>query len=429
MYYPFLIHHSGQSKGKFKGKAQIREKDKVIIFPSGAKVEFAYLENEAETKKNFQGAQLTAAYFEEFGNHSEYNFNYIRTRMRSKSKYKSFIRCTLNPEPNHFCLKYLSRFIGDDGFAIEEYSGRIAYYIVDKGEVVTSWEEDLLRERYPSKSPRKYTFIPSKLSDNPKMLEGNSEYAEDLEANDPANAELLLLGNWKYKPAANGVWDRTTIQLTDKLPIGCKAVRAYDKASSKPAKEGGDSKQLDPDYTASVKFYKDRDGFVYVTGNYQTDSQGRQLARYREKPGPRDNLIEKQAFLDGDDCTIYLPKDPGQAGAVEFAESAKKLQALGFIVKEDPTPINKSKRIRFEPFAAACYAGNVFWLKDTFDMEVWDYIMLELENFDGMKNNGYKDDFVDAFATAYAACCKERIIQTPKIPTINAPTVRSQMMA
>lgn len=74
MYDPFLK----DSSGKFKGKAQIREKDKVIIFPSGAKVEFSFLENENETKRNWQGAQLTGCYFEEFGNHSEYNFNYLR---------------------------------------------------------------------------------------------------------------------------------------------------------------------------------------------------------------------------------------------------------------------------------------------------------------------------------------------------------------
>lgn len=229
--------------------------------------------------------------------------------------------------------------------------------------------------------------------------------------------------NWNYLPAANGVWERSTVQIVDKPALGCKYYRAYDKAASKPAKEGGDSKQLDPDYTCSIMFAKDTDGFIYVMGDYRRDAEGKQLARYREKPGPRDKLIEKQAFHDGEDVLIVLPKDPGQAGASEFQESAKKLQQLGFTVLQDPSPSNKSKQLRFEPFAAACYTGNIFWVKSSFDPGVWDYMMLELENFNPLsKNNGFHDDLVDSFSTAYAICCKHRTLPSFTIPTINAPT-------
>lgn len=426
MYYPFLIETKGPRKGKFKGKAQIREKDKVIIFPSGAKLEFSYLDTDKDAKENWQGSQLTAAYFDEFGHFTEFVFNYIRTRMRSKSKYKSYIRCSLNPEPNHFVLKYLNRFIGDDGFAIKEYSGRLAYYILDKGELITSWSKEELLEKYPLKKPRTYTFIPSSLEDNKKMLESNEDYASDLEANDPANAEMLLKGNWKYKPAANGVFEKSTIIVVDKVPFNAKYLRAWDKASSKPAKEGGNSKQLDPDYTASVKFAKDKNGFVYISGDYVRSPDGTKRGRFRETPGVRDQYIEQQALEDGDDVTIYLPKDPGQAGEVEFQESAKKLQKLGFTVKKDPSASNKSKRLRFEPFAAACYTGNVLWVKDSFDPALWDYIILELENFDGDKNNGYHDDFVDVFSTGYNACQKEKVHEVPAFTATNSPTLKSR---
>lgn len=424
MYDPFLKHQSGPNKGKFIGKAQIREKDKVIIFPSGAKVEFSFLDIEAEIKKNWQGAQLTGAYFEEFGNHSEFAFNYIRTRMRSKSKYQSFIRCTLNPEPNHFCLKYLARFIDQKtGFAIKEYSGRMAYYVVDKGQTITSWDENELIEMFPNKKPRKYTMVPSSLADNPAMLLNNSEYEDDLRANDPANAALLLEGNWLWKPASNGVWDRNTIQVVEREPMGCTYLRAWDKASSKPSTEGGDSSQLDPDYTASIKFAKDKYNNIYVMGDYVEDKDGVQIARIREKPGQRDEHIERQAFLDGVDTVVVFPKDLGQAGVVEFQESAKKLAAEGFIVKQDASVSNRSKRLRFEPFAAACYRGDVFWVKSSFHPSVWDYMLLELENFDGKKNNGYHDDLVDCFSSAYASCQKIKVHKAVALPEINAPTL------
>jgi phage terminase large subunit-like protein len=410
MYDPFLKYQTGENKGKFKGKAQIKEQAKTIIFPSGAKVEFSFLDNEAEIKKNWQGAQLTAAYFEEFGNHSEFAFNYIRTRMRSKSKYKSFIRCSLNPEPNHFVIKYLKRFINQKtGLAIREYSGRPAYFIADKGEVFTSWSKEELLEKFPKKNPRLYTFVPSCLADNPAMTKNNEEYEEDLKANDPQNAAILLEGNWLWKPVANGVFDRNTIQIIEHEPIGCTYVRAYDKASSKPSKEGGDSKQLDPDYTASILFAKDRDGFIYVMGNYVKDEDECQIARIREKPGPRDKHIEKQAYFDGVDTTIIMPKDPGQSGVVELQESAKKLQCLGFQVKPDTSISNRSKRLRFEPFASACYTGAIYWVKNSFEQSVWDYMIQELENFDGNKNNGYHDDIVDAFSSAYATIQSTRV--------------------
>jgi phage terminase large subunit-like protein len=426
MYDPFLKEQSGPRKGKFKGKAQIREKDKVIIFPSGAKVEFAYLDTDRDAKENFQGAQINAAYFDEFGHFSEFVFNYIRTRMRSKptAKYLPYIRCTLNPEPNHFVLKYLSRYIGEDGLPIKEYSGRPAYFLNVKGEIITAWSEEELLKLHPDKKPRMYTFIPSSLSDNKKLLEVNPEYADDLLANDPANAELLLRGNWLYKPAANGVFEKSTIKVVDKVPLGSKYIRAWDKASSKPVSEGGDSKQKDPDYTASILFAKDKEGFIYVMGNYYREQDNSQRSRFRERPGTRDTYIEQQAYHDGDDVTIILPCDPGQAGIVELQESSKKLQSLGFTVKPDPLPGNKSKRIRFEPFCTACHIGNVFWVKSSFDPKVWDYLIMELENFDGDKNNGYHDDFVDCFSTAYASCLKEKVQEPVAFHAISAPTLK-----
>ena len=175
-------------------------------------------------------------------------------------------------------------------------------------------------------------------------------------------------------------------------------------------------------------FAKDKDGFLYVIGNYIRDKDNMQIARLREKPGPRDNHIEKQAYYDGQDVTIYLPKDPAAAGAVEFAEASKKLQALGFTVKQDASVSNRSKKLRFEPFAAACYAGNIFWVKNTFDPKVWDYMILELVNFDGDKNNGYHDDLVDCFSAAYASAQSHTVYKAPPVMNIDSPTLYSQHM-
>lgn len=430
MYRPLIT----DSNGKYIGKAKINDSqgNYKITFPSGAMIEFSYLTCEKDAIDNFQGAELTGAVFDEFTHFDAPTFNYIRTRMRSKSKYPSFIRCSMNPHPSHFVkYDYIEPFLVKDendpkyGVIDKSLNGKLRYYFFDRGEVKSSWSKEELLAEYPDKKPRSYTVIGSSLSDNKEMLKNNEEYADDLEANDPANAAMLLDGNWMYQPAANGFWSRDTIQeiKSNELPKGIKWVRGYDKASTEPSKE---SSSYDPDYTASVKVGKCRDGNIYVAGDYIADEYGNDLMRYRKKPGPRDELILRQAQYDTDSVTIILARDPAQSGVIEFQESAKKLQAEGFIVKADPMPSNKSKYKRFEPFCAASHVGCVYFVVDTFHRKDLDYLYLELENFDGDKNNGYKDDVLDSLSSSYNFIVRERVIRPFTPPSISAPTKLSQ---
>lgn len=353
----------------------------------------------------------------EFTHFSKYAFNYIGTRMRSNSKYESFIRCSMNPHPNHFIHEYVDMFIDQDtGLAKSELGGKPAYYILKDNSVVTSFDKDKLEEENPGCDALKYSFVPSKLEDNGFMLAKNKNYAQKLQATGKANAEMLLSGNWRYSPEANGMWERNTVQIVEKIPLNSVYFRIWDKASSKPAKEGGDSKQLNPDYTANIGMAKDKDGFVYIFGDYVTDENDIQISRIREKPGPRDAHIEKQCIKDGIDTKIVMPQDPGAAGVVEFQESAKKLQSLGFTVLKDPSVSNRSKRLRFEPFASACHIGNVFWVKNSFHPTVWDYMLLELENFDGDKNNGFHDDLADCFSSGWCITQKTKVHKAISLP-------------
>lgn len=427
LYRPYL-YEEVNGKVRFKGKANIKEKDKVIIFPSGAIIEFSYLDLDGAVETNWQGAELTAAYFDEFTHFSPFAFNYIRTRMRSKSKYKSFIRCGLNPSPIHFVHGYIDRYLNlETGFVREELAGKEAWFVFDGG-LQTAWTKEELIEKFPEKTPRNYMFIPSSLADNKIMLANNSTYREDLEANDPANAAMLLLGNWKYTPAANGVFERSCIDghIVDKIPSGCIKIRAWDKAASKPAKEGGDSKQMNPDFTASIGFAIDKNRNVYIYGNYVEDAYGMQRARFREKPAQRDQYILEQAKADGPYVIQVLPQDNGQGGVFEFKESSKALQAEGFIVRKDPSISNISKSKRFDPFSAACFNGSIYWVRSTFHTEVWDYMLLELENFNpATKNNGFHDDLVDCFSSAWVAINTQKVHKPFTLPSTNSSTMLS----
>lgn len=430
MYRPLIT----DNQGKYIGQAKINDSqgNYKIVFPSGAIIEFSYLTCEKDAIDNFQGAELTGAVFDEFTHFDAPTFNYIRTRMRSKSKYPSFIRCSMNPHPNHFVkYDYIEPFLITDennpkhGVIDKSLNGRTRYYFFDRGEIISGWDLDKLKEEYPDKKPRKYTVVGSSLADNKEMLRLNTEYADDLEANDPANAAMLLDGNWLYQPAANGFWSRDTIQeiRSSELPADITWARGYDKASTEPSKERS---SYDPDYTASVKVGKSRNGDIYVCGDYIADEYGNDLMRYRKKPGPRDELILRQAEYDTDKVTIILAKDPAQSGVIEFQESAKKLQAEGFLVKADPMPSNKSKYKRFEPFCAMCHNGFVYFVTDTFHRKDLDYLYLELENFDGDKNNGYKDDVLDALASTVNFIIRDNTFRAIPLPTMNQSTRLAQ---
>lgn len=51
MYMPLLMNKNG----KFIGKANIKEQEMVIIFPTGATIEFSYLDRDQTAEENWQG--------------------------------------------------------------------------------------------------------------------------------------------------------------------------------------------------------------------------------------------------------------------------------------------------------------------------------------------------------------------------------------
>ena len=64
----------------------------------------------------------------------------------------------------------------------------------------------------------------------------------------------------------------------------------------------------------------------------------------------------------------------------------------------------------------------IYFVKNTFDPDFWDYLLLELENFDGNKNSGYHDDLADCISMVYAVGVNHKTYQIPAILPINAPT-------
>ena len=156
----------------FKG-AKFKEVEKLWQFPSGAKIEFGFLERDADVYR-YQGQAYSWIGFDEITHlPTEFGWNYLASRLRTTNPdIKTYLRCTANPggvgahwvkkryvessEPN-------TSFVGNDGLT------------------------------------RK--FIPARLQDNPHLAE-DGEYERMLQSLPAIQRKQLLEGNWDISEGA-----------------------------------------------------------------------------------------------------------------------------------------------------------------------------------------------------------------------------------
>ena len=178
-------------------------------------------------------------------------------------------------------------------------------------------------------------------------------------------------------PREGSLFKVNRLQFLDAEPVGLRTVRAWDLAST----------ENDGDYTSGVKMGKDADGRIIVCnvkrGQWATDE--------------RDRWMRQTAELDGVQCRIRLPQDPGQAGKSQALFMTRLL--AGFPVTTQP--VSGDKITRADPFSSQVNAGNVWLVRGEWNK---DYIE-ELRQFD----KGKHDDSVDASSDAFNALSMGRI--------------------
>lgn len=196
--------------------------------------------------------------------------------------------------------------------------------------------------------------------------------AEELERMERA-MPYTFAGQYRQRPAPPDglIFKPDAIEVIDALPAGgIQWVRGWDFADS-----------LAGDYTAGGKLGKLSDG-RYVIGN---------VARERFVAEKRDQLIRNTASLDGKNCRISIPQDPGQAGKGQVRAMTTML--AGYPVHSSPE--SGDKVTRAETFAAQVNVGNVLMLRGPWNQELID----EMRVFP----NGTYDDQVDGLSRAFDA--------------------------
>jgi len=403
MYMPLLK----DEEGRYIGLSHINEQNKTITFSSGARSCFTYLELDKHAD-NWYGSELTKIYFDEFQFRSQYQFDVLRSRNRSRAEVRKGIRCTLNPDSTHFVYEWIKPFLDSDNeFPDKSLSGRTRYYVILEGELLTDWDKVTLKNK-TGKNPQTYTYIPATLDDNKFLTELDPEYRDNLDSLPEQKRKQLLLGSWAVSEDSGLYFQRGWLKRTDRVPAGATYARGWDTAAGINDK----ANNLSYDYTAGVKIAKCKDGNFYICG----------CELFQERPAPRDNKIISIALRDGEECTIVWPIDPGPHGRTCYEEFAKKAASNGLKLKSDPMPTNKSKGFKYEPFSIACQNGLVYIVESSFEPEILErfYKENELFNPEIKSSRTRHEDMCDAAASSYNYLCKARthkIIPRNQIPS------------
>ena len=180
---------------------KFREVEKLWNFPSGAKVEFGFLERDADVYR-YQGQAYSWIGFDEITHlPTEFAWNYLASRLRTTdSEITPYLRCTANP-----------------------------------GGVGAHW----VKKRYISPAPPNESFdghdglsrkfIPARLDDNPYLSE-DGRYEQMLKALPDVQRRQLLEGNWEItEGAAFTEFDPNVhVVIPFEIPVGWERIKGID---------------------------------------------------------------------------------------------------------------------------------------------------------------------------------------------------------
>ena len=178
-----------------------KEVEKLWNFPSGAKIEFGFLERDADVYR-YQGQAYSWIGFDEITHlPTEFAWNYLASRLRTTdSEIEPYMRCTANPGgagANWVKKRYIDPAVPRDSF---------------RG------ADGLTRK-----------FIPARLQDNPYLAE-DGRYEQMLNALPPTQRQQLLDGNWDVAEGAAFVefnpFDHVVTPF--EIPIGWERIKGID---------------------------------------------------------------------------------------------------------------------------------------------------------------------------------------------------------
>lgn len=364
--------------------ATSNENDHQFKFPSGSKVTFAHMQRE-DDKLSWKSSQIPLLIFDQLETFTETQVFYMFSRNRSMCGIRPYVRASCNPEPG-WLADFLSWWIDEDGYAIVERSGKIRWMVRENDKTYWSDDPDELQAEHPKSTPKSVTFILSTVYDNQILLRQDPGYLANLQALSFVDRERLLGdakrgGNWKIKPAAGKVFDRSWFEIVDAVPPGGKVIRFWDLAATEE-EMGAKKKSKDPDYTASVK------GTLVAGITYFLDMTNARMGPARANVAMRNTA--EQDNLGDSRVAVRFEQEGGASGKRDAYNIITSMQ--GHDIKGVPPQGDKVTRAK--PLAAQALAGNVKLLRGAWNEEF-------LTNMHAFPDPDYHDDIPDAADGCY----------------------------
>lgn len=382
-------------------------------FPAKSRISFSHLQTE-ETVQQKMGGQIAMIGFDELTHFTWSQFWLMQSRNRSTCGIRPYIRATCNPDPDHWLASFISWWLCEEtGYPIShhwwdrvdpkykriERSGKIRWLIkidealnwFDSRKQAIAWRDE--RGLGDEFEPLSVTFIPSRLEDNPALMQKDPSYRSKLASLGRVDRARLLEGNWKIRHRAGLVFQRSDFRVMESeewekhLREVTRSVRSWDLGGTE-AKKATTAKKMsqklanDPDWTVGVHAHLLRNKDIVFTD----------MRRDRLRPGAVRDLVRKTAEQDGKRIVIRIPQDPGQAGKDQIHDYQKSV-LFGYSLYSRPE--TGSKLTRADSFARYVEQGHVYIVRAAWN----DSFLAELESF---PSDGIHDDIVDAASGAYS---------------------------
>lgn len=389
--------------------AQWKSKEGKFVFPNKATIVCKGCEQEKD-RFNFQGWQVSAFLVDEAQQFEESQILYFISRMRTEAPMRPRMIMTANPDYDSYLRVWLedAGYLDDKGFPREDMDGKKTWFIRVGNDMIWAKTREALLEKYGEKcGPMSFTFFPATCVDNPILLERDPSYLFKLQSLPRVERERLLDGCWYSREEASTLFQRGWVTEVDLPPqTGVTRVRAYDLAGTLKSEAN-----YDPDYSATVLMSRDKNGIFTIE----------EVERRRGRHGDIEDWILSNAYRDGPNVTVIIPKDAGAAGGAWCASIMRKLSESGYYSRSMPIA-GKSKILRFAPFASAAHAGAIRIVRncvsDT-ENNIYgknDVLFDELESFDGSRKG--HDDMADGCADAYTALAKSLVLPHFELPNM-----------
>jgi len=322
-------------------------------FPSGATLQFGYLEKERD-KFRYQSAEFHYIFFDELTQFSQTQYTYLFSRLRRLTRKALYdlgididiplrMRSATNPGGvGHEWVK--NRFIGSVANPVN-HPGRL--------------------------------FIPSRLEDNPSL--DQESYEESLQELDSVTRAQLRMGDWTADSRGGKFhrhWFLSEVERPSKL---VHQIRYWDTAATS-AKPGED-----PDYTVGLKYGIDEQNHYWILD----------LVRFRGTPAENERMIASTADMDGKGVDIWMEQEPGASGK-HVIDHYRRNILPGFTFRAHR--VTGSKDVRANPVSGSAEGGIVHIVVAPWNEPFLD----EAANFP----DGEHDDQIDALSGAHEIMSK-----------------------